>query len=625
MQIHLDKVTIHNFLSIGDAEVMLANQGYVLVKGHNHNPADGATSNGSGKSSLWNAICWALTGETVQGLKSNIPNIHGADGCFVCLEFQVDGTPYKVIRYREYAKIKNDLKIEIAGEDKSGKGLRDSEELLAQYLPELTSELIGNVIILGQGLPHKFSNNTPSGRKELLENLSHSDFMIQDIKDRIAVRAAELADKLRREEDQQLQLSTSVQLKRDQYATLQKQLEALETSERLQELVGEWTAKENSLAAEVVEASTQVEQLSQTYEQANQNHQKLSLQLGEERSALEAVHSQHINECNVHLAELKAEIRSLQAEIARLEAITDVCPTCGQKLPEVHKPDTTSQHAQLESLLETQKEVEDQAAQLVRQHESELAQLQQQYATQLQASQWEVQSQNTQLIETRGHLGQVQKDLNTAQQNRMAFALRLESLEKTRHELEQSIGALDSDIQGIETQIMYSKEGIQTTQDHIDVINKINSLVKRDFRGVLLTNVINFLDAKIKLYGQYVFNTQDLRLFLEGNNVNIEYCHKAYENLSGGEKQKLDLVIQLAIRDMMCKYLNFSANILVVDECFDGLDASGCDKILDLISNCVTDVESLFIISHHSESLQIPADNILVIEKDEQGISRVVR
>ena len=33
MRIHLDEVIIHNFLSIGDATLQLANQGYVLVHG----------------------------------------------------------------------------------------------------------------------------------------------------------------------------------------------------------------------------------------------------------------------------------------------------------------------------------------------------------------------------------------------------------------------------------------------------------------------------------------------------------------------------------------------------------------------------------------------------------------
>ena len=75
-------------------------------------------------------------------------------------------------------------------------------------MPDITSQLIGSVIILGQGLPFKFSSNTPSGRKEMLEKLSKSDFMIQDIKLRIDKRLTELNNKIRENEDSTLKLET---------------------------------------------------------------------------------------------------------------------------------------------------------------------------------------------------------------------------------------------------------------------------------------------------------------------------------------------------------------------------------------------------------------------------------
>ena len=85
----------------------------------------------------------------------------------------------------------------IDGKDCSGKGIRDSEKLLAQYLPDITASLLGSVIILGQGLPQKFTNNSPSGRKEVLEKLSKSDFMIEDLKSRVTSRRLELQKTIR--------------------------------------------------------------------------------------------------------------------------------------------------------------------------------------------------------------------------------------------------------------------------------------------------------------------------------------------------------------------------------------------------------------------------------------------
>ena len=75
---------------------------------------------------------------------------------------------------------------------------------------------------------------------------------------------------------------------------------------------------------------------------------------------------------------------------------------------------------------------------------------------------------------------------------------------------------------------------------------------------------------------------------------------------------------------MLCTYLSFSSNILVLDEIFDNLDSVGCNKVLNLISDKLKDVESIFIITHHQEDLAIPNDYELVVEKDEKGLSRIV-
>ena len=102
--------------------------------------------------------------------------------------------------------------------------------------------------------------------------------------------------------------------------------------------------------------------------------------------------------------------------------------------------------------------------------------------------------------------------------------------------------------------------------------------------------------------------------------INITYDNKPYENLSGGEKQKVDIIIQLALRELLSNQLNIHSNILVVDECFDNLDTIGCQKILNLISN-LDDVSSVFIITHHKESLEISYDVEFIVEKNEESIS----
>lgn len=105
-------------------------------------------SNGSGKSSIFDAISWVLTGETVRGIK-DVVNMFTTGGTVVEIHFLVDKDQYIIQRFKDHKKYKTDLKIFINGDDKSGKGIRDSQKLLESYLPDLTSSLIGSVIILG--------------------------------------------------------------------------------------------------------------------------------------------------------------------------------------------------------------------------------------------------------------------------------------------------------------------------------------------------------------------------------------------------------------------------------------------------------------------------------------------
>ena len=69
MIINFKRIKFSNFFSFKYADIDLTNRGYTIVKGVNNNPIDNSQSNGSGKSSIWEAISYALTGTTIRGVK----------------------------------------------------------------------------------------------------------------------------------------------------------------------------------------------------------------------------------------------------------------------------------------------------------------------------------------------------------------------------------------------------------------------------------------------------------------------------------------------------------------------------------------------------------------------------
>lgn len=626
MKLEFKHLRIKNFLSFAEAELDLSDAGYVLVSGINQNPVDNAKSNGSGKSSIWEAISWVLTGTTIRGGSSDIRNIYTTTGAFVELTFDADDKHYKVLRSKEDNVYKTNLKIWINDEDKSGKGIKDSEKLLKEYLPELTSSLLGSVIILGQGLPQRFSNNTPVGRKEVLEKLSKSDFMIEDLKERVTKRSQELSLKVRNLQDEKLKKETELSVYTRQHQELSAQLEIL--TQQLSEL-SESDKKCEELKLKIEEQTIETEHLSQFEAEQREITESLRKQLTElsekETSQVLSIQKEYsvsLRDLQDKLSLLSADISSRAREIQRLDNISDKCPTCGQKLLNIVKPDTTVQKTEL-AKLEVEKETVRQLKELkLKEQDTDIKEKRAEYYSQRENVSVQIEDSKRKINEYSSQLSLISSSLSTASRLLDKLSSDKENILIKQKSIQEEIKSKDTLLDNTKEKILYLIDELEQQSKHVAVISKFNTLITRDFRGFLLTNIINYIDSRAKEYSKKVFDTTAIEFNLNGNNIDILYNGKLYEDLSGGEKQKIDIIVQLSIRDMLCRYNNFSSNILVIDEAFDNLDSIGCQKILDLISETVADISSIYIVTHHTD-IDIPYDHEIVVVKNIEGISTI--
>ena len=617
MNLKLKKVHLKNFLSFEDETVELCNNGYTLVSGVNENPDDLARSNGSGKSSIWEAISWCLTGETIRGTKE-VKRLGSESECLVELLFDVDRFEYKVVRTKD----PSNLKIYLDGEDKSGKGIRDTERLLEDYLPDLTSSLIGSVIILGQGLPQRFTNNSPSGRKEVLEKLSKSDFMITDLKNRIAHRKAEIEKDIRGYEDSVLSDTTRINV-------LQKQLE--DTQEKLNNLPDKQFYENSILGLErqLKELEDELSKIDTTSLEEGLTNSKdklnaIKVDVAEKTSSIEREYNEKSANFLQDKSSLETKISLLKKEIEKLKNIKDVCPTCGQKLPNVHKQDTSVQEKELEDYNNQLATVKTEIYNLSSEKDIKINEVKDNSKKDVDSLNSEI-ATNIQMLESfKRNISLINNNIKSLSDKKIEEESNLSNLERNKKDYIDTIENLKNDLVEINNRICYNNKSKENLDSHLNVINKMSTIITRDFRGYLLTNIIDFINKKSKEYSKDVFDTDKINFVIDGNNISISYDGKEYENLSGGEKQKVDLIVQLAIRDMLCTYLDFSCNILVVDELFDNLDDIGCQRIINLISNKISDVDSIYIVTHHSD-IQIPTDSEIVVVKGCDKISRIRR
>lgn len=622
MRYKFKTLELHNFLSFGDATIDLQNKGYCLISGKNNNPSDRALSNGSGKSTIISGIAYCLTGQTIQGVKSNIENIFTTGGCYVKLNFDVDLNNYIIVRYKNHEKFKTDLKIYKNGEDISGKGIRESENILAQELPELTLQLLSSVVLLGQGLPSSFTKNTPSGRKELLEQLTGSDFMIEDVKIRINARLDELNNNKRELEDLILSDTTKKNIFVDNLNKLNGDLMAFSEKDYttiISTLKSEISTNFNTILVyddRLVEIDDRTSILTEQLTTINN-------QSTNELNSVYAKYKPLLEEVRNKLSDTETDLRVKQQELNNIRNIKEFCPTCKQKIVGVVKPDTSGLETDINNLITIKNTLNEDLNYLNNQQKLEVegsTNRFREYITKL----------NNELNDLKLEKNDISKDYSIITKTLKQKEDELNEVQKQKENqdtyianLNNQISQYNDDIAIIENNLLYNKEELDNLQQHIDIVTKMSTLVKRDFRGYLLLNIIEYVERKSKEYCDYIFNSNDLEIKLDGNNIDILFSGKDFESLSGGEKQKIDVIIQFAIRDMMSKYLDFKANILFLDEITDNLDSIGCDGLINLISNTLNDLESIFIISHHKDEIQLPCDTEIVVVKNSNGISEI--
>ena len=617
-----EKLVIHNFGSYGHTELDLKDRGFCLVSGQNNFKKDNALSNGSGKSFIWSAICFTITGETLTGLHTNLKNINIEDDntCYTKLIFKVNNDEYEIIRT---VAPKTDLQVIKNGTDVSGKTFRESEKKLGELLPDLTKDLIASTIIIGQGMPNKFSSFSPSGRKELLEKLTKSDFMIEDIKARVDARQQELGAKIRACED-------SLLLSRNKLAEAQRLLK--EAEDEINNAVKPDFDKDieasdkqiKSINEDITKLAENKKLAEEALEQAREAALSVGLEKQKALTKLSEDYNTAISPVKADQLEAKTTIQALTNEVNRAKAVKDVCPMCGQKLPDVHKPNTEVQEKEIQRLTESLKPIEERINQIEAGKVNYLKQINDEYAnkeTQANAEFNKIKKDVNRLID---EINDDTQSLNVEKERYNKLVLEKNNWDTHQKALANTVAELNKSITQLTNIINLTDTNKADLDEHLAVVKKMESLAKRDFRGYLLTNIINYIDKKAKDYSEIVFETRDLNVYIDGNALDISYGGKMFDNLSGGEKQRVDLILQFAIRDMLNVYLNSNANILVLDEITDFLDKQSCAAIMKLIEKELTTIESVFIVSHHASELEIPVDSEIKVVKNTDGISQII-
>ena len=582
-----DKIKIKNFMAIGEAEIDLSGQGFVSITGRNYTDvdnADGNVSNGSGKSSLAEAVAWVLSGQTIRGTK-DVQNYYTKDECSVEIWFESRENKYRICRTKGKS-----LEIYENDKDISGKGIRETQEIIEAMFPEFDAEYLGATVLIGQGMPNAFTNNTGAKRKEILERLSKSDYQIEDIKNKLTAVKDKTNKELRTEEDGLLKAETEkgmcerdkennlrvLALEQDiadgkkQIAELKLQMEQAEIdaqrfnaacdnlvatgrelADELNKRDKEWVEARNKALQSAQERVYAKEQARAEYEteaqRKNADAENIVKNIQDEKRAREQEYNNSVKAVTADsaLAKISGQVDVLVQEIKRVENIKDVCPTCGRPFEGVHKPDTTAQQAQVEQLkVDYKKEQERVDAEIAR-IKHEWVEEENKYNSQVAKAEA---ARNDVVREIERERARLTADVSAAKADmesekvkwsvnpetrelseqvercREEYKARKEEsrrAEEQRNKISRALSEKEKDVQGLEMRIMQAKENIIRAEKRIEELS-----VEENARHKKIERFKSKIETVNKMYS---YATKEFRtILLEGT---IELLEKKAKRL----------------------------------------------------------------------------------------------
>ena len=648
-------------MSIGEACVDLNTGGFTLITAVNNRVEDSAGSNGSGKSSIAEAILWGLTGETIRGHKE-VVNRYTEGECLVRVELEFKGQNWAIERSMSRSKEKS-LLVYRNSVLLEAKGYRDAQEVLQKELPELTPKFINSVIILGQGLPGRFTNNTPAGRKAVLEELTNADFMITQVKEGIKSRSEFLSNQLRQAEDGLLKCNTQSTMVLNTLNQNKLLLGTLKETdlESFKAKKEELTLKVNEIAKELEtnegDLVKALDSSNQTRDAWKDSEARLDSEVGsrtnqlvKEQAEIKEKYSKKISEETMSLKErmLKGSqmIKDLEEQVQHNKAKINggVCRTCGQKLANISSIELSEARRLVEEGESNLARYRDLYKQLSDSENVIFVKLKNEEASELSKAR-EIADKDSAEISRRLGLevnrlkqihdkareeasrlslrrSKISEDLNLAKDALSSVTHKLDNHLNEIDRVEKLIKASEGEISSLSADRETLEIKISDLKNRSSIVKQMETFASRDFRGILLEGIISRMNDIVGGYSEVVYGNRLTNFSLSGNSIQIEFDGKEYESLSGGEQQKMNVILQLSLRDLIIELTGNTGSILFLDEIFDGLDSVGCEKMVELVQRIDT---STFVISHHHEHLSLPYDYILTVVKEPNGVAHVER
>ena len=575
--IKLKDLTVKNFMSVGNQTqaVDFDQENLTLVLGENLDQGgdDSGSRNGTGKTTIINALSYALYGKALTNIKANnLINKTNSKGMLVTLTFEKDGIDYRIERGRG----PNFLKFYInnqeqEAEDESQGDSRKTQEDISTLL-NMSHDMFKHIVALNT-YSEPFLSMRSNDQRAIIEQLLGITIL------------TEKADSLK---EQVKQVKDAVAEETIKINTMQSSNEKIQvTIDNLQKNQRAWRAKNKQDSEKLQSAIEELEKLDIETELAS--HEALT-NWNDLNNAISALNKE---KSTIDSALIRADKSVKKAEKEIIELDEAICYTCGQELHEDKKA---------EILDLKNKELNDAVS----------------YQT-------EVSEKLKEVVLGLDEIGNINGRPNTFYETAKEAYEHRNNVDNLRQTLVNKTEETDPYQEQIDDLNATAIQEIDW-----DPINQLTEYKEhQEFLLKLLTNKDSFIRKKIidqnlaYLNNRLTYYLDKLGLphqvqFLNDLNVEITQLGQDldFDNLSRGERNRLILGLSFAFRDVW-ESLYQNINLLFIDELIDsGMDSAGVENSLSVLKKMSRERQkNIYLISHKDELIG-RVNNVLKVVKE---------
>ena len=569
--INFNKVRWKNFLSTGQVftEVDLKRNPTTLIVGEN----------GSGKSTILDALTFSLFGKAFRNIKKpQLINSINEQNCITEVEFYIGKKHFLVRR-----GIKpNIFEIEVDGVmiNQDSKA-RDYQEHLEKNILKLNYKSFTQIVILGSSSFVPFMQLKSNDRRVIIEDLLDIE-VFSTMNLLLKNRMSELKQEVNLNELEMSKNENAIELQEDYISKMKQNNEQLISAN--QEKIDKSNEDIATYNLQIADIETRIGALNELVKDFDQQQNK--------QRKLEKYED-----------EISKNLKKVEKEIEFYRQNTD-CPVCKQTIDEDHRECEISEKQKKKT------ELDDAVTKIAEELQLSIKSIQEMTETQKSITdfQSEITKHNASISAINQYIQKVNEEIQTLNEKGADVTDASKKLKK-----------LKSDQKNLLT--------LKEQHSNMSSIYEVASVLLKD-GGIKTTIIKKYLPIMNKLINKYLASMDFYVSFNLDENFNETIKSRfrdefTYASFSEGEKMRIDLALLFTWRAIAKLKNSMSTNLLILDEVFDSsLDEDGTSDFLKILHSLGNE-SNVFIISHKGEVLYDKFKNMIKFEKH-KNFSRIV-